>query len=78
MNHAPEPKVQLKVQIDPGINRKLRGLCDLHRRTPAGQIEHMTLFFFQQDFAGAGPGLRPGKEGLQADVRKGRRSSKEA
>jgi hypothetical protein len=71
-------KEQLKVQIDPGIHRKLRSLCDLHRRTPAGQIEHMTLFFFHQDFEGAGPGLRPGKEGIKADTRKDRRPSKEA
>ena len=71
-------KEQLKIQIDPGIHRKLRSLCDLHRRTPAGQIEHMTLFFFQQDLEGAGPGLRPGKnEGTQADARRSRRTSKE-
>ena len=56
-------KVQLKVQLDPDIHGKLRKLCDLHRRTPAGQIEFMTLAFFQKDFEGAGPGLRPGKEG---------------
>jgi hypothetical protein len=55
-------KVQLKVQLDPDIHRRLRKLCDAHRRTPAGQIEHMTLFFFQTDFEGAGPGLRPGKK----------------
>jgi hypothetical protein len=54
-------KIQLKVQIDPDIHRKLRRLCDLHRRTPAGQIEHMTLSSFQKDFVEAGPGLRPGK-----------------
>ena len=72
------PKVQLKIQIEPEIHGKLRRLCEIHRRTPAGQIEHMTLFFFQQDFEGAGPGLRPGKGGLQADARKDRRPSKEA
>jgi hypothetical protein len=55
-------KVQLKVQIDPAIHQKLRKLCEAHRRTPAGQIEHMTLHFFQTDFEGVGPGLRPGKQ----------------
>jgi hypothetical protein len=55
-------KVQVKVQLDPDIHRKLRKLCDLHRRTPAGQIEHMTLSAFQTDFAGEGPGLRPGRK----------------
>lgn len=55
-------KEQLKIQIDPGIHQKLRALCDLHRRTPAGQIEHMALFFFQRDLEGEGPGLRPGKK----------------
>lgn len=58
----PGPKVQLKVQLDPDIHRKLRKLCDLHRRTPGGQIEHMTLSAFQMDFAGEGPGPRPGKK----------------
>jgi len=62
----PEPKVQLKVQIDPDIHRKLRGLCDLHRRNPAGQDEFMTLAAFKNDFEGAGPGLRPGKGAKQA------------
>lgn len=38
-------KVQLKVQLDPTIHRKLRRLCSSTRRTPAGQIEHMTLAF---------------------------------
>ncbi len=39
------PKVQLKIQIDPAIHERLRRLCDATRRTPAGQIEHMTLAF---------------------------------
>jgi hypothetical protein len=56
-----EVKVQLKIQMDPHIHRKLRSLCDLHRRTPAGQIEFMTIAAFQKDFEGTGPGLRPGK-----------------
>lgn len=59
--NKPEPKVQLKTQMDPHIHRKLRALCDLHRRTPAGQIEFMTNTAFEKDIEGAGPGLRPGK-----------------
>ena len=62
---APAPKaakVQLKVQLAPDIHGKLRSLCDLHRRTPAGQIEFMALAFYQKDIEGAGPGLRPGEQ----------------
>jgi len=68
------PKDQLKIQIDSGIHTQLRKLCDRHRRTPAGQIEFMTIEAFQKDFAG--PGLRPGKEVSQA-VKQNRRKSKE-
>lgn len=57
------PRIQLKVQLDPAIHQELRKLCEVHRRTPAGQIEHMTLAFFKTDFEGEGPGLRPGKQG---------------
>jgi hypothetical protein len=71
------PKVQLKVQLDPEIHRKLRGLCDLHRRTPAGQIEFMTLTAFQNNSEGEGPGLRPGKEVIPAAGKRNRRPSKE-
>ena len=48
-NEKKESKVQLKVQLDHKIHERLRRLCDSTRRTPAGQIEHMTLAFCRGD-----------------------------
>jgi hypothetical protein len=42
-------KEQLKIQIDPDVHRRLRALCDRSRRTPAGQIEFMTIMFDKND-----------------------------
>ena len=42
-------KDQLKVQIDPDVHRRLRALCAKSRRTPAGQIEFMTIMFDGHD-----------------------------
>jgi hypothetical protein len=39
-------KDQLKIQINREAHRKLRALCDRSRRTPAGQIEFMTIMFY--------------------------------
>lgn len=47
-------KEQLKVQIDPTIHGLLRKLCEKARRTPAGQIEFMTVVFARRDVEGAG------------------------
>lgn len=42
---TPGAKDQLKVQIDPAVHKLLRELCARSRRTPAGQIEFMTIMF---------------------------------
>ncbi len=54
-------KDQLKVQIDPVIHRLLRELCEKSRRTPAGQIEFMTLMFHKH--GGEKPGTAKGRSG---------------
>lgn len=41
-------KEQLKIQIDPEVHRLLRDLCARSRRSPAGQIEFMTIMFHKQ------------------------------
>jgi hypothetical protein len=43
------PKDQLKIQIAPEVHRLLRALCEKSRRTPAGQIEFMTIMFHRHD-----------------------------
>lgn len=42
-------KDQLKIQIAPEVHRLLRALCEKSRRTPAGQIEFMTIMFHRHD-----------------------------
>ncbi len=55
MENARKPSVngpvkeQLKIQIAPDVHRLLRALCAKNRRTPAGQIEFMTIMFHRHD-----------------------------
>jgi hypothetical protein len=43
------------VQINPAIHRLLRDLCRRSRRTPAGQIEFMTIMFHKHNLERAHP-----------------------